>query len=286
MKVKRILISQPEPASEKNPYAELADKHNVKFDFRQFIRVEGIPAKEFRSQRVNFLDYGVVIFTSKTAVDHYFRLCEEMRVMIPESMKYICISESIALYLQKYIVYRKRKISFGNGKFDDLVKLILKNKSEHFLVPLSDIHNQEIPQRLEKEKIRFKSAVLYRTVSSDLSDVDLANYELVVFFSPGGIKSLNENFPGFEQGEKHIGGFGQQTHAAIAAAGLRLDVEAPTPKAPSMIMALDQFLAENHKKPSAATAAADKTAKPAAKPKAAKKAKAADTDKPAEAPAE
>ena len=248
MKIKRILVSRPAPETEKNPYAELAEKHGVTFEFRQFIRVEGVSAKDFRKDRINFLDFGAVIFTSRTAIDHYFRLCEEMRVTVPETLKYICISESTALYLQKYIVYRKRKISFGNGKFDDLIKLIQKNKTENFLVPLSDIHNQEIPNKLTKEKIKFQSAVLYHTVSSNLVDVNLGLYDAIIFFSPGGITSLFENFPNFVQNETKIGAFGPSTHAAVREAGLTLNVEAPTPKAPSMIMALDQFITENNKK--------------------------------------
>ena len=248
MKIKRILVSQPAPETEKNPYTELSEKHGVHFDFQQFIRVEGVTAKDFRKERVNFLDYGAVIFTSRTAIDHYFRLCEEMRITVPEAMKYICISESTALYLQKYIVYRKRKISFGSGKFDDLIKLIHKNKSENFLVPLSDIHNQEIPNKLIKEKVKFKSAVLYRTVSADLSSIHLDQYDAIVFFSPGGITSLFDNFPNFIQGKTIIGGFGPTTCTTIKEAGLEINIQAPTPKAPSMIMALDQYIAEFNKK--------------------------------------
>ncbi len=248
MKIKNILISQPSPETEKNPYQELAEKHNVNFEFRQFIRVQGVDAKELRKERINFLDYSAVIFTSKTAIDHYFRLCEEMRVTVPETMRYLCVSELVALYLQKYVTYRKRKISFGNGKFDDLIKLIHKYKTENFLVPLSDIHTQEIPNKLSKENVNFRSVILYRTVSSNLIDVDINNYQALVFFSPGGITSLFENFPNFVQGETAIGGFGPTTHAAILAAGLRLDIMAPRPEAPSMIMALDQFLTEARKK--------------------------------------
>jgi len=248
LKIKRILVSQPAPTTEKNPYTELSEKHCVQFDFQQFIRVEGVSAKDFRKERINFLDYGAVIFTSRTGIDHYFRLCEEMRVTVPEDMKYICISESTALYLQKYIVYRKRKISFGTGKFDDLIKLIHKNKSENFLVPLSDIHNQDIPNKLNKEKVKFRSAVLYRTVSADLSNMNLADYNAIVFFSPGGITSLFDNFPDFKQDKMIIAGFGPTTCTTIKEAGLTINIQAPTPKAPSMIMALDHFIAENNKK--------------------------------------
>ena len=248
MKIKKILVSQPAPSTEKNPYSELSEKLGLTVDFRQFIRVEGVSAKEFRKERINLTDFGAIIFTSKTAIDNYFRLCEEMRLTVPTTMKYICISEATALYLQKYIVYRKRKISFGSGKFDDLLKLIQKNKTENFLVPLSDIHNQEIPSKLKKENISFQSAVLYKTVSADLSDLDIDQYDVLVFFSPGGITSLLENFPDFVQGEKKIGAFGNVTCAAVKESGLNLDIEAPTPKAPSMIMALEQFITEHNKK--------------------------------------
>lgn len=241
-------MSQPAPETEKNPYSEISDKHGVTFEFRQFIQVQGVTAKEFRKERINLQDYGAIIFTSRTAIDHYFRLCEEMRFSVPETMKYICISESTALYLQKYIVYRKRKISFGNGKFDDLIKLLQKNKSENFLVPLSDIHNQEIPNRLSNENIKFQSATLYHTVSSDLRDIDLNDYDAIIFFSPGGIVSLFENFPNFVQNDKIIGAFGATTHTSLREAGLTLNIEAPTPKAPSMIMAIDQYLTEHNKK--------------------------------------
>lgn len=248
MKIKKILVSQPNPLTEKNPYSVLSDKLGLTVCFRQFIRVEGVTVKEFKKERINLLDFGVIIFTSKTGIDNYFRLCEEMRQTVPESMKYICISDAIANYLQKHITYRKRKISFGSGKFDDLIKLIQKNKSEKFFVPLSDIHNQEIPEKLKKEKIDFQSAVLYKTVSADLSDMDITKYDVLVFFSPGGIISLKENFPNFEQGEMKIGAFGTQTCNAVKEAGLNLDIEAPTPQAPSMVMALEQFIMDHNKK--------------------------------------
>ncbi|MGI6479113.1 MAG: uroporphyrinogen-III synthase [Salinivirgaceae bacterium] len=248
MKIKRILVSQPAPETEKNPYSELAEKHGVAFEFRQFIRVQGVSARDFRKERINFQDYGAIIFTSRVAVDHYFRLCEELRFSVPDSMKYMCISESVAVYLQKYIVYRKRKISFGNGQFEDLIKTIQKNKNENFLVPLSDIHNQEIPNRLKEEKIKFQPAVLYHTVSSNLSDINLDDYDAIIFFSPGGIASLFENFPDFVQNNKILGAFGPTTHAAMREAGLTLNIEAPTPEAPSMIMAIDHYITEVNKK--------------------------------------
>ena len=248
MKIKRILVSQPVPETDSNPYTELSEKYGLTIDFRQFIRVEGISLKDFRRERINFLDFGAVIFTSRTAIDNYFRLCDEMRITVPITMKYLCISEAIAFYLQKYIVYRKRKISFATGKIDDLIKLVQKNKTEYFLLPLSDIHNQEIPNKLKKEDIKFRSVILHKTVPADLSDFDISNYNIIVFFSPIGIASLMENYSDFEQGNKILGAFGASTCTALREAGLTLNIEAPTPKAPSMIMALDQFINDYNKK--------------------------------------
>lgn len=247
MKIKKILVSQPEPSSEKSPYFELAQKNNVKIDFRPFIHVEPIATKEFRQQRVNILDFTAVIFTSKTAIDHYFRIANEMRVTVPDSMKYFCTSESVAHYLQKYIVYRKRKIFFGKGRFQDLVELLVKNKDENYLVPLSEQHKIEIPNLLSKDKLKYKIALLYRTVTSDLSDLANINYDVLVFFSPSGIRSLLSNFPDFQQNETKIASFGATTAQAVKEAGLRLDLQVPTPKAPSMTMALDMFIRDMNK---------------------------------------
>ncbi len=242
MKIKKILVSQPAPENGKSPYFELADKNNLLIDFRPFIHVEGIPAKEFRQHRIDILEHTAVIFTSKTSADHFFRICEEMRVTVPDSMKYFCISESTAYYLQKYIVYRKRKIFFGNGKFSDLMDLINKHRDETYLVPLSDIHKEEIPKTLKEQKIKYSKAILYRTVCSDLSDLSLINYDMLVFFSPSGIKSLKQNFPDFQQDSIKIASFGTTTASAVEKAGFRLDVKAPLPEAPSMTMALEQFI--------------------------------------------
>lgn len=242
MKIKKILVSQPKPESTKSPYFDLADKANVQVDFRPFIQVEGISSKEFRQTRIQILDHSAVIFTSRTAIDHFFRICQETRVTVPDSMKYFCISEAAAFYLQKYIVYRKRKIFYGNGRFDDLVEIMKKHKSEKFLVPLSHIHKQDIPQLLNDGGFEYTKAILYRTVSSDLSDLQDVNYDILVFFSPSGIKSLIQNFPGFEQNSTKIASFGPTTAKAVKDAGLRLDIEAPTAKAPSMTMALEQFI--------------------------------------------
>lgn len=247
MKVKRVLISQPDPGSEKSPYQETAEKYGLKIDFRPFINVEGVNAKEFRQQKIDILAHTAVIFTARTAIDHFFRISEELRITVPETMKYFCISESIALYLQKYIVYRKRKIFFGNGKFEDLMDSIVKHKDEKFLLPLSDIHKPEIPKMLDKAKINYSKSILFKTVSSNISDLSLDKYDLVIFYSPAGITSLKENFPNFEQGERKIGAFGPATSKAVKDAGLSLDIEAPTPEAPSMAKALELFIKKNHK---------------------------------------
>jgi uroporphyrinogen-III synthase len=247
MKIKKILVSQPEPQSDKDPYFEIAVKNNVKIEFRPFIHIEPVEAKEFRKQRINILDHTGVIFTSKTAIDHFFRICNEMRIVVPDSMKYFCTSESIAHYLQKYIVYRKRKIFYGKGNFIDLMEVLEKHRSEKFLVPLSDQHKIEVPEVLEQHKMRYTVAILYLTVSSDLSDLSMLNYDVLVFFSPSGITSLLKNFPEFKQNDTKIASFGNSTARAVKEAGLRLDLQAPLPNAPSMTMALDLFIKEHNK---------------------------------------
>ncbi|MEE4286038.1 MAG: uroporphyrinogen-III synthase [Mariniphaga sp.] len=247
MKIKSILVSQPKPSTAKSPYFDLAEKNNIKIDFRPFIQVEGISAKEFRQTRIHILDHSAVIFTSRTAIDHFFRISQDLRLTIPDSMKYFCISEATAYYLQKYIVYRKRKIFFGNGNFSDLIALMKKHKDEKFLVPLSDIHKQEIPELLDKGGFKYTKAILYRTVGSDLSDLRDVNYDILVFFSPSGIKSLLQNFPDFQQNETRIACFGPTTAQAVREAGLRLDIEAPTALAPSMTMALEQYIIKVNK---------------------------------------
>lgn len=237
------MVSQPIPPTEKSPYFDLAEKYNLKIDFRQFIQVQPVEAREFRKERITILDHSAVIFTSKTAVDHFFRISEEMRVTIPDEMKYFCVSEAIAFYLQKYIVYRKRKIFYGNNKFDELLDIIKKHQEETFLVPLSDTHKAEIPQKLEKAKLKFTKAILYKTVSADLTDIKQEfNYDILVFFSPQGIISLQENFPEFIQNDTKIAAFGPTTAKAVKKAKYRLDIQAPLPEAPSMTMALDLFL--------------------------------------------
>ena len=247
MKIKKILVSQPKPTTPKSPYFDLAEKNNVKIDFRPFIQVEGIDAKDFRKQKINVLDHTAVIFTSRTAIDHFFRICEETRVAVPETMKYFCISEATAFYLQKYIVFRKRKIFHSTGKFADLVDVIKKHKEEKFLVPLSDIHKQEIPDLLNKSKVKYTKAIFYRTVSSDLSDIKEIDYDILVFFSPSGIASLFQNFPDFQQNNIVIASFGPATAKAVTEAGLRLDIQAPMPQAPSMTAALEMFIKQQNK---------------------------------------
>ena len=246
-RIKKILVSQPKPNTDKSPYFDLADRLNLKVDYRPFIQVEGVSAKEFRRKRVDILAHTAVIFTSRTAIDNYYRLAEELRVTIPETMKYFCISESIAFYLQKYIVYRKRKIFYGKNKFTDLMEIIKKHKTEVFLVPLSDVHKPEIPSALEKEKIGYTKAIMYKTISSDLSDLSSVNYDILVFYSPSGIKSLFDNFPDFKQNNTKIAAFGPITMNAVRSAGLKLDIEAPTQKAPSMTMAIEQFIKSHNK---------------------------------------
>lgn len=245
--MKNILVSQPKPQTEKSPYFQLAEKWGINIDFKPFIQVQSITAKEFRKTKMNILDYTAVIFTSRTSVDHYFRIAKELRIAIPDSMKYFCISEATAYYLQKYIVYRKRKIFYGKQKFSDLVEIIQRNQDNYFLLPCSDIHKQEYSQLLEKNNIKYQKCVLYRTVASDLSDIAEFNYDILVFFSPSGIKSLLKNFPEFKQNNIKIAAFGPTTANAVIEAGLKLDIKAPTPKAPSMTMAIDQYLKKHHK---------------------------------------
>lgn len=244
MKIKKVLVSQPEPTNPKSPYYELARKYNLKIDFKPFIQVEGISAKDFRQQKINLSDFTAVIFTCKTAIDHYFRICNEMRIVVPDTMKYFCITENVAFYLQKYIVYRKRKIFHGKSLFQDLIDVILKHKEETFFVPISDPHKAEIPELLKKNNIRFSVGIMYKTISSDFSSVKDFDYDILVFFSPAGIKSLKENFPSFEQGEIKIGAFGPTTAEAVVKEGFRLDIHAPNTEAPSMTMALENFLKE------------------------------------------
>lgn len=245
--IKKILVSQPKPASDKSPYFEIASKRNVELVFRPFIKVEGLSAKEFRQQKVNILDYTAIIFTSRNAIDHFFMLCKELRINIPEDMKYFCITETIALYIQKYVQYRKRKVFFGStGKIDDLLPAMIKHKTEKYLTPLSDVHNDEISNLLDSKKLVHKEVVMYRTVSNDFKPEEKFDYDMLIFFSPSGIQTLSKNFPNFEQKDIAIGTFGPTTAKAAKDAGLRVDMEAPSSKYPSITAALDHFIAEKN----------------------------------------
>lgn len=249
MKIKKILISQPKPSSEKSPYYEIADRYGVEIVFRPFIKVEGLTSKEFRQQKINIADFTAVIFTARTAIDHFFKLCEEMRITIPDTMKYFCTTESIALYLQKYITYRKRKIFHGTtGKLDDLVPSLNKHSKEKFLFAVSDVHKEGDTNVLDRLGLNYTRAVMYRTVSNDFGPDEKFDYDMLVFFSPSGIASLIKNFPNFDQGEIAIGCFGATTAKAVKDAGLRLDLEAPNAKAQSMTTALDNYLRDMSKK--------------------------------------
>jgi len=245
VKVKKILVSQPKPSSEKSPYFEIADKYNVEIVFRPFIKVEGLSAKEFRQSKISIPDFTAVIFTARTAVDHFFRLCQEMRISIPDTMKYFCTTESIALYLQKYTIYRKRKIFHGStGKLDDLLPYFKKHDKDRYLYAVSDVHKDDT-SILDNAGINYTKAVMYRTVSNDFAENEVFDYDMLLFFSPSGIASLKKNFPDFEQADIAIGCFGSNTAQAVRDAGLRLDLQAPSPNAPSMTAALEQFLADN-----------------------------------------
>lgn len=248
-KVKTILISQPKPENDKNPYYDLSKKYNLIETFRQFIKIEGLPVKDFRNQRVDILEHKAVILTSRLAVDHYFRMCNEMRVTVPESMKYFCINEATAYYLQKYIQYRKRKIFFGHQTIRDLVDVIRKNKEEKFLLPAADVHKEQICDFLDAIGIKYTKAIMYRTVSANLSDIkNLNEFDMLVFFTSAGINSLKQNFPNFKQGNTRIACFGAATANELKKHGYRLDVYAPNPKNPSMSGAIDEYIKEANKR--------------------------------------
>ncbi|MBP3726340.1 MAG: uroporphyrinogen-III synthase [Bacteroidaceae bacterium] len=243
--IKKILISQPKPTSEKSPYFDIAREAEVELVFRPFIRVEGLSAKEFRQQRIALLDYTAVVFTSRHAIDNYFTLAKELRVSIPEEMKYFCITEQIALYIQKYVQYRKRKIFFSTtGKMPDLAVIMAKHKTEKYLVPMADVHNDDVKNMLDQKNLQHTECIMYRTVSNDFSpeEVEHFDYDMLVFFSPIGIRSLLKNFPNFKQGKIRIATFGPSTAKEVTANGLRLDLEAPTKEFPSMTAALKAYL--------------------------------------------
>ncbi len=249
MKIKNILVSQPKPIDlEKSPYGDLAKKYKLNIDFHKFIKIEGILAKEFRKDRVNILDHTAVIFTSRSAVDHFFRIAKELRVEIPDTMKYFCISESTAFYLQKYVQYRKRKIFHGKQNFADLIDLIKKHKDETFLLPCSDIHKVSISDLLDANEIKYSKAVIYKTVASNLSKIAVENYDMLIFFSPSGVASLLKNFPNYKQNGTIIAAFGPTTSTAVTEAGLKLDLAAPTKTSPSMTMAVEEYILRELKK--------------------------------------
>lgn len=246
MKIKSILVSQPAP-NEPSPYLEMAKKEKIKIDFRPFIHVEGVDAKELRAQKIDLAQYTGIIFTSKNAVDHYFRLAEEMRFTVPDSMRYICQSEAIANYLQKHIVYRKRKISFGEKTFADLLPLFKKFPSEKYLLPAADVLSPDVVKVLDSAPIEWTRATMYRTVCSDLTDISVKEYDMLVFFSPQGIRSLGKNFENFEQKDTKIAVFGTTTEQAAKEAGLRVDVMAPSKETPSMTMAIEKYIRQMNK---------------------------------------
>lgn len=247
MKIKSILVSQPAPQAESSPYVEMAKKEKIKIDFRPFIHVEGVDAKELRTQKIDLSNFTGVIFTSKNAIDHYFRLAEEMRFTVPDSMRYICQSEAIANYLQKHIIYRKRKISYGEKSMSDLLPLFKKHHEEKYLLPCSDVLTEETTRILDQSTIDWTKAIMYKTVASNLSDVNIDEYDMLVFFSHQGIKSLFQNFPKFKQGDKKIAVFGVSTQNAAEEAGLTIDVMAPTKETPSMTMAIEKYIRANQK---------------------------------------
>jgi uroporphyrinogen-III synthase len=247
MKVKTILVSQPEPKIENSPYFDLQEKLKVKIDFRPFIHVEGVSAKDIRQQKVDLSHYTAIILTSRNSVDHFFRVADEMRFKVPDTMKYFCQSEAVAFYLQKYVVYRKRKIYVGKRDFADLSPLIKKYKDETFLLPTTDKLNNEVPETLNALNVKWKEAIFYKTVISDLSDLADVYYDILVFFSPSGIESLFHNFPGFKQNDTRIAVFGSTTAKAVEDHGLRVDILAPTAETPSMTMALEKYIEKVNK---------------------------------------
>jgi len=242
--VKKILITQPKPEGEKSPYFDLAKKYSVELDFHPFIVVEGIPAKEFRKQKIDIAAYTAVVFTSRNAIDHFFRICEEMKVSISQDTKYFCVTEAVALYLQKFILYRKRKVFYGaDGTNKSLFDVINKHKdNEKFLYPCSESFDSEITNWLKAHQCGYATPVLYKIISNDVKEVIGRNYDVICFFTPGGVKSLLENFPGFKQNGTRIGAFGPNTFKAVEDAGLSLDIKAPQPQAPSMVSALEMYL--------------------------------------------
>ena len=241
--IKKILVSQPKPASEKSPYFEIEAKQDVQFTFHPFIKIEGLSSREFRQQKIKILDNTAIVFNSRHAIDYYFTLCKELRVQLPEEMKYFGISETVALYIQKYIPYRKRKVFFGStGKWADLVTVMAKHKTENYLVPLSDVHSDEVTTMLDAKKLKHKECVMYRTISNDYPANEPFDFDMLVLFTPAGVESLIKNFPDFKQGDMRLACFGPATKKALEEAGFRVDLSAPTPEARSMTAAIEQYL--------------------------------------------
>ncbi len=249
MKVKNILVSQPKPASEKSPYFDMQKKYAVNIEFHQFIRIEELNTKEFRAQHISIPDYNAIIFNSRHGVDHFFHLCEELRVKVPDTQHYYCISESVANYLQKYIQYRKRKVFFGpHNKMEELLPMMKRRPADKFLMVMSDIHNDDTIEMFARHKIIVQPCVFYRTVANDFAPKEKKDYDMYVLFTPAGVAAFQKNYPRFQQGERIIACFGAGTAQALRDAGLRVDIETPSPEYPSITAAIDAFLKENHKR--------------------------------------
>lgn len=247
MKVKTILVSQPEQ-SENSPYHQIIEKYKVKIDFRPFTEVQGITGKDLRSQKIDLTQHTAIILTSRNAVDHFFRVAEEMRFKVPDTMRYFCLSEAVAFYLQKYITYRKRKIYVGKKDFSDLVPSIKKHKEENYLFPTSEVLSPIIEKSLNDLKIKWSRAIFYKTVHSDISDLKDTSYDIIALFSPAGVESLYKNFPDFKQQNTKIAVFGASTLKEAEQAGLKISIQAPLPEIPSMTMALEKYLEKTNKK--------------------------------------
>lgn len=246
--IKKILVSQPKPTSEKSPYFDIAAKHNVEFTFHPFIKIEGLTAREFRQQKVQILDYSAIVFNSRHAIDFFFTLCKEMRIAIPDDMKYFGISETVALYIQKYVQYRKRKVFFGStGKWPELLTVMAKHKTERYLVPLSDVHNDDLAQMFDTKKLKHTECVMYRTVMNEVPADEAASSDMIVLFTPAGVESLLKNFPDFKEHPTKLACFGPATKKAMEEAGLDIELCAPTEQARSMTAAIDFYLDEHNK---------------------------------------
>ena len=246
-KIRTILLSQPKPEGGKSPYFDIEKKYNLKIDFRPLIKVVPVLSKDFRKDKINITDYSAIILNSRNAIDHLFRICDEMRIKLSQETKFFCSSEAIALYLQKYTQYRKRKVFFSSDNTKSLQELLMKHKNDHFLWPCADIHQDDLPLFLDKNGFKYDKAIIYRTVSSDMQDLKDVKYDAIIFFSPAGIKSLFENFPKFKQNDTIIGAMGSNTGQAARDAKLKVDIAAPTPEAPSMALALENYLKVSNK---------------------------------------